>query len=168
MTISSAYQGLQIHHGFFSDAPYTSISFWLNGGASGGQHLQMYGVLNGVNQNAVYALNTPVANTWVQYTVPLSALGVANAPDFSAFVIQDDAGTAEPTFYLDDIQLNSAAAPALTHLMVNAGQSIRTADARWFGLNTAIWDGDLNIPQTDEFADQHGHAGVAFSGWFRF
>src|SRR5580704_6972272 len=31
VTISSAYQGIQIHHGFFSDSNYTSISFWLNG-----------------------------------------------------------------------------------------------------------------------------------------
>jgi hypothetical protein len=92
--------------------PYASLSFWLHGGSSGGQQLQVYGLLDaGGSQNqaqsARYNLNSPApaANTWQQYTIPLSALGVANQANFTGFVIQDSAGTAEPTFYLDDISL---------------------------------------------------------------
>ena len=90
--------------------PYASISFWLNGGTSGGQKLQMYGLvdLNGTNnwaQSARYSLGTQAANTWQQFIVPLSGLGVANSNNFTGFVIQDSQGTAEPTFYLDDISL---------------------------------------------------------------
>jgi len=167
-TITSAYGGIGVFHAGLTDGAYSSVSFWLNGGASGGQHLQMYGNLevagNNTAQAARYSLNAPLANTWQQYTVPLSALGVANATNFSGFVIQDSGGSSEPIFYLDDIQLNSAAAPAIVHLTVNAGQSIRTADARWFGINTPDWDGNLDTPQTIALLTNMGEQVLRFPG----
>ena len=96
--------GIQLYHPNMDSTPYASISFWLNGGSSGGQHLQIYGLLNGSGQSAT-SLGSVAANIWQQFTVPLSALGVANQATFSGFVIQDSAGTGEPTFYLDDISL---------------------------------------------------------------
>jgi hypothetical protein len=149
-TITNAYGGIGLYHSPLADTNYASISFWLNGGADGEQQLQMYGLLgaDGEGQSARYPLDTPQANTWTQYTVQLSALGVANVTNFSGFVIQDDAGTAEPTFYLDDIELVSGTAPSVTLLSVNASQPIRTADARWFGLNAAIWDSYFDSEQT--------------------
>jgi hypothetical protein len=106
----TAWQGIQIWNAGFSDAPYASLSFWLNGGTSGGQHLRIYALLDesSTNENvgqAPVALSTPPANTWAQYTVTLSSLGVAGVANFSGFVIQDSQGTTEPTFYLDDISL---------------------------------------------------------------
>src|ERR1017187_6745576 len=109
VTITAGFQGLQIHHADFTNTAYSSISFWLNGGPTGGQHLRVYGVLGGVNQTTNYPLSAPMANIWQQYTVPLAGFGVAKTTNFDAFVIQDAAGTAEPVFYVDDIQLNSAA-----------------------------------------------------------
>jgi hypothetical protein len=106
-----AWAGTQLYHPNMDSTPYASISFWLNGGSSGGQHLQVYGLLNGSGQSAHYALGTAAAGTWQQFTVPLSALGVANQATFSGFVIQDSAGTGEPTFYLDDISLVSTTTP---------------------------------------------------------
>ncbi len=111
----SAWQGIQIVNTEMSDAPYASISFWLNGGASGGQNLQMYGLEQvGSTQNSsagvICDLSKPQANTWTPYTVTLSELGGANVDNFTGFVIQDSAGTGEPTFDLDDIQLNTNAA----------------------------------------------------------
>jgi hypothetical protein len=149
-TIISAYGGIGFFHSPMADAAYGSITFWINGGPVGGQQLQMYGLLGagGADQGIIYSLNTPVANTWVQYTVPLSALGVANASDFSGFVIQDSGGSSEPTFYLDNVGLASATAPSVILLAVNASQRIRTADARFFGLNAAIWDSYFDSPQT--------------------
>ncbi|MGD0815282.1 MAG: alpha-L-arabinofuranosidase [Verrucomicrobiota bacterium] len=149
-TITEAYGGIGFFHSPMADTNYGSITFWINGGPDGGQNLQMYGLLgaDGADQGITYSLNTPVANTWVQYTVPLSALGVANATDFSGFVIQDGGGSSEPAFYLDDVGLVSATAPSVILLAVNATNAIRTADARWFGLNTAIWDGYFDSEQT--------------------
>jgi uncharacterized protein YvpB len=108
----TAWTGIQIVNTEMSDAPYANISFWLNGGTNGGQHLQMYGLEQvGSTQNygmgVNYPLDTPQANSWVQYTVPLSGLGVSNVANFTGFVIQDSVGMAEPTFYLDNIQLNT-------------------------------------------------------------
>ena len=37
--------GIQLYHPNMDSTPYSSISFWLNGGSSGGQHLQIYGLL---------------------------------------------------------------------------------------------------------------------------
>lgn len=152
VTVNSAWGGLQLYHPDMTNTAYASISFWLNGGSSGGQQLQMYGNLDvggsSTAQSARYYLDTPIANTWQQYIVPLSALGVANTTNFTGFAIQDSAGSAEATFYLDDIQLVSAAGPDLTHLTVNASQPVRTADARWFGMNVAVWDSAFDTPQT--------------------
>ncbi len=105
----------------------------------------------------VIILAAPLANTWQQYTVSLSALGVANTNNFTGFVIQDTAGSTEPTFYLDDIQLNAALPPpTVVHFTINAGQPIRTADARWFGLNAAVWDGYYDTPTTVSLLNQLG------------
>jgi alpha-N-arabinofuranosidase len=168
VTVTSAYGGIQLYHTDMTNTAYASISFYLNGGSIGGQQLQMYGSLDtggsSTAQSARYYLNTPVANTWQQYTVPLSALGVANVSNFTGFAIQDSAGSAEPTFYLDDIQLVNAAGPALTHLTVNAGQPIRTADARWFGINTPNWDSVLDTPQTMALLTNMGARALRFPG----
>jgi hypothetical protein len=169
VSITSGYAGIQLYHPYMADTNYASISFWLNGGASGGQSLQVYGMLSvGTNlneaQSARYSLSTPQANTWTQYTVLLSSLGVANVTNFSGFVIQDSANKAEPVFYLDDIQLNSSAAPTLTQLTVNASQSIRTADARWFALNSTIWDSGFDTSQTIAFLTNMGTQALRFPG----
>ena len=54
----------------------------------------------------------------------------------------------QPAFYVDDIQLVAKPAPTLVNLNVNVAQTIRMADSRWFGLNTATWDGDLGDAST--------------------
>jgi hypothetical protein len=101
---------MQLYHSDQDSTPYASLTFWLNGGASGGQRLQMYGLLHiGTTNNAyagvTYSLNALTANTWQQFTVPLPALDVANHANFTGFVIQDATGGTQPTFYVDDISL---------------------------------------------------------------
>lgn len=122
-TITSAWGGIQLDHVPMTNSVFGAVSFWLNGGTNGGQLLQMYGNLGSpqVAQGPRYYLASPLAHTWQQYTVPLSALGVANTTNFSGFAIQDSNGSAEPTFFLDDIQLISVNGPAVIHLSVNVG-----------------------------------------------
>lgn len=43
--------------------PYVSITFWLNGSASGGQNLKVYCLLNGGGSGTSYALGSVAANT---------------------------------------------------------------------------------------------------------
>ena len=114
---AGAWAGIQLYHLDINSAPYASISFWLNGGSSGGQKLQMYGLAhlgstNNFAQSQRYQLATLASGTWQQFTIPLSALGVANQTNFTGFVIQDSSGATEPTFYLDDISLVSTGAVA--------------------------------------------------------
>ena len=114
-------------------------------------------ILNNGAQSARYYLAAPAGNTWQQYTVSLSALGVANATNFTGFAIQDSAGSTESTFYLDDIQLDAVVPPpTLVHLTINAGQPLRTADARWFGLNAAMWDTNYDTPTTVSLLNELG------------
>jgi len=157
VTITNAYGGIQLTHSSMTNTAFASLSFWLNGGLSGGQQLQMYGNLSTGGQSARYHLAAPSANTWQQYTVSLAALGVANATNFTGFAIQDSAGSTESTFYLDDLQLDAVVPPpALTHFIINAGQPLRTADARWFGLNAAVWDSYYDTPTTISLLNELG------------
>src|SRR5208282_5169276 len=51
-------------------------------------------------------------NTWTQFNIPLSTLGVANNTNCEGFwFYASNAGTT--TFYVDSIQLNTATAPSL-------------------------------------------------------
>jgi hypothetical protein len=161
VTLASPYQGLQIYHPDMDSRLYSSVSFWINGGASGGQKLQVYGLLhvgtaNNAGQRQYFSLGTLHTNTWQQFIVLLSALGVANRTNFTGFVIQDRTGAAQPTFYVDDIQLLGAPAPALSHLSLNATQAVRSVDARWFAVNTAIWDSNFDTPATISLLQELG------------
>jgi alpha-L-arabinofuranosidase len=161
VTMTSGWQGLQIYHPNVNSSPYSSISLWLNGGPNGGQKLQVYGLLhvgttNNVGQGQYFSLGTLPTNAWQQFMVPLSTLGVANRTNFTGFVIQDRSGGAQPTFYMDDIQLLAAPAPVPVHLSLNVTQTVRSTDARWFGVNTAMWDGNLDTPQTIALLQQMG------------
>jgi hypothetical protein len=95
----------------FSTVPYASLNFWINGGASGASGIQVLGV---VGDSDVEFTNLPTlpANTWEQFTVPLSLLGVANISDCNGFWFwPTTSGTT--TFYVDAVQL---VVPAPFHL----------------------------------------------------
>ena len=111
VTITAAWGAFSLWHGNFDSTPYSDLTFWIHGGTSGGQQLRIYGELNGAGQPAV-DLPLPVAGTWQQVTVSLASLGVANSPNFSRFSVQDRSGSAQPTFYLDDIRLVAAGSPS--------------------------------------------------------
>ena len=52
----------------------------------------------------------------------------------------------------------------MTLLSVNASQPIRTADARWFGFNTPMWDSELDTPQTLALLTNMGTQALRFPG----
>ncbi|WP_301002366.1 glycoside hydrolase family 44 protein [Capsulimonas corticalis] len=100
---AGGWAALYLHSNPIDTSPYTSLSFWINGGPTGGQLLQVAADRNGGGQ-AGYQLS-PLTSGWQQITIPLSALGVADVTDFDGFYIQDRTGTSQPTFYVDDISL---------------------------------------------------------------
>jgi hypothetical protein len=123
VTITQGWQGIYIAHNAFNCSTYTNLVFWINGGASGGQQLQIQGHAGGAPQTAV-TLTTPTANTWTRYTVSLASIGVANRTDLDGFWVQG-VNTAQPTFYLDDIVLatNSTPSPTVTMTAPTGGSS---------------------------------------------
>ncbi len=117
VTISNAWGALSLAHNAMDSSLYTNLTFWINGGASGGQQLQIYAELSSGTKPAI---NLPAlaANTWQQFTFSLAALGVAGQPNFARFSIQDRIGAAQPTFYVDDISLITNAVTAGTNANV--------------------------------------------------
>ena len=146
---SGAYQALYLHHPAQPTAPFTALTFWINGGPTGGQRLQVQATLNGAAQTA-YALPAPQANTWTQVTIPLSALGIAGQTNFDGFWIQDASGAASvPVFYVDDMALVSGTqtAPGTT-IKVDIAASRHAISPLVYGVayGDAASLADLNAP----------------------
>jgi len=162
-----AWQALSFQHSDFNVTPYSSLIFWADGGNSGGQRLQVnlsYGP-NGATNGPTYALSPALpAGAWQQYTVPLSSLKATGVSNYNRVTIQLTASGTTNTFYVDDIQFGAVPAPALTHLGVDATQTIRPADARWFGVNTATWDSYLGNSQTLPLLQQAGCLALRWPG----
>ena len=119
VTLTAAWGAFSIHHNDMDSSPYTSITFWINGGSTGGQQLQLAALLGDVNGGTVSGTMTLGAlptNAWQQVTVSLAALGAANQPNLTRFWLQDQTGGAQPVFYVDDITLlaNPVTPPAVT------------------------------------------------------
>src|SRR5690242_5596890 len=52
VTSTAAWQAIYFHHAAFSTASYTGVSFWIHGGANGGQQLQVNATSGGNGQTA--------------------------------------------------------------------------------------------------------------------
>jgi hypothetical protein len=160
---TAAWQAIYLHHAAFNSSSYTHLSFWIHGGSTGGQRLQVQALLNGTAQTAV-ALAPLAANTWQQITLSLSSLGVANNANLDGFWIQDTSGTTQPTFYVDDIALVSPPAPSTVNVGIDATQIIRSVDARLFAVNAAAWDAIFDTPNTVSMLTDMGNQTLRFPG----
>ncbi len=87
-----------------STAGYSAVAFWIHGGQSGGQSLQVVGLRNG-NAQVVKPIPSPLAGQWTRVVIPLSQLALVNVWDFDGLLIQNSSGSAISTFYVDDIAL---------------------------------------------------------------
>ncbi|HXC99268.1 MAG TPA: invasin domain 3-containing protein, partial [Verrucomicrobiae bacterium] len=130
VTVTNGYGALYLEHADFSSTPYGTLTFWVNGGPTGGQVLAVQGTLGGVNQNSVFTF-TPAANTWKQINIPLASLGVANQPNFDGIWIQNNSGSPIPVFYVDDMSLIPPAPPSSgSNTVITANPSSLGADGR--------------------------------------
>ena len=141
---AAPYEGIHLHHAAFDSSNYTALTFWIHGGAVGGQRLQVGGILSGKGQTS-YNL-PPLQSSWQQVTILLSTLGVAGKPDLDGFYIGDISGTSSPTYLLDDISLTVVQAPSVVSINVDASQIRRTVDNRLFGLNCGAWESSFTSP----------------------
>lgn len=141
ISATAAYwEGISFHHAEFDTATYTDFTFWAHGGSNGGQRLQVYAEY-GSSTGPTYLLPAALAaNAWTQVKIPLSTLGIANRGNVHRITIQLRNNGTSGTFYLDDIQFSPQPVPALVNVSLNATQTLRTVDARHFGVNLAMWD----------------------------
>jgi alpha-N-arabinofuranosidase len=160
---AGAWQALYLHHDGFDTNGYVNLTFWIHGGPSGGQRFQVQATLNGAAQPAV-TLAPLASNTWQQITLSLASLGVANKPNMDGFWIQDSTGTTQPTFYVDEINLSALPPPSVVNLNVDATQIIRTADARHFGVNAAVWDALFDTATTISLLTEINNQALRFPG----
>ena len=150
---TNTYQAIYIEHTAFDSSPYSSISFWINGGSAGGQKLQIQGLLNSAAQPAITLAPLPT-NSWQHLNISLASLGVADQPNLSGFWIQDRIGAVQPTFYIDDITLlaNTNPPPPVTNapvsMMIDAGLNRHPISPLIYGVAFATSNqlADLNVP----------------------
>jgi hypothetical protein len=132
---AAAWQALYLHHAPQQSDNYTNLVFWIHGGASGGQRLQLQATIGGAAQTAV-ALQPLQSNSWQQIMISLAALGVSSTPNFDGFWIQDTSGTTQPTFYVDDIRLvgGTPPPPQTVTINVNAALNRRSINPQIYGV----------------------------------
>jgi alpha-L-arabinofuranosidase len=124
--------------------PYTNVSFWLNGGATGGQSVLVSGELGGSGMAGIWV--TASTNTWKPFTISLTALGINNKSNLTGFQLGN--GTSTQPFFIDDMRLVAAPTPAMVQVNVLATQSVRKVDGKVFGINQVAWDGNVNTSAT--------------------
>ncbi|MGA2748664.1 MAG: glycoside hydrolase family 44 protein [Verrucomicrobiota bacterium] len=90
---------------------FTNLTFWANGGSSGGQYLTVVGTLDSSGQGETVVVGPLASNAWKQFTVSLASLGVADETDFDGFWFQNNTGNTIPTYYIDDIVLVAGPPP---------------------------------------------------------
>ena len=103
-----AWSGLMFHHPGVDLAQYQALEFWVHGGTTGGQSVQLVlsdgtQTLGAVPLDA--ALGAPIApGTWQKVTVSLSDLGLLSGTLVDLY-FQDGSGADQGTLYLDDLSL---------------------------------------------------------------
>lgn len=100
---ASAWSALSLRHDPFDTTGYGNLTFWINGGATGGQKLHVVATLNDAGQSSGVDIGPLAANTWQQITIPLASLGASGVSNFTGFWIQEWTGSDQPTFYVDDV-----------------------------------------------------------------
>lgn len=144
----NAWEGLSFHHSMFSTVPYSALAFWANGGAVGGQLLQVYAEYSTNSTTPVYLAPLPT-NAWVQFVIPLADLGIADCTNVHRLTLQLTSFGTTDTWYVDDVELIAKPAPEIVRIHLDASQKVRPVHPCWFGVNTAIWDNDFGDNNTE-------------------
>ncbi len=129
----------------------------------GGQTLNVQALRGGAAQPAV--LIGPLApGEWQEFVIPLAQLGIANVADLDGLWLQENSGTTQPTFYVDDVHLEFAPPPSVVNVTVKPKERIRKVDRRMFGINAAVWDGAYASPNTQALLTELNNQALRFPG----
>lgn len=132
-----AYQGEPLN-----TSSYNTLTFWANGGPSGGQRVTISAAVN-FNGDGLpsYTIDALPANTWRKYEIPLAALGVQGQSNITNFGFMNTSGATAPTFYIDEIKLSPAQASTLlqvTGLPMSSGPAIPSLQSRGLQIEQGV------------------------------
>ena len=96
-----AWSALALHHDTFATAPYTKLTFYINGGAEGGQRLMVKAMVDGKALDSSYVIE-PKARTWTIVDIGLADLGVVNR-NIDGLMLQAEGAPYKP-YYITKIQ----------------------------------------------------------------
>jgi len=108
---ADAWGAVYFEHTAFDPSTFTNVSLWINGGSSGGQRLQLQAIYNGYAVSSGILLAPLPTNGWTHLNAPMSSLVPPGQGLIDGLWIQDRTGTPQPTFYVDDILLQSDDSP---------------------------------------------------------
>ncbi len=145
VTYTAGWAGLYLHAApAINLSAYQTLRFWAHGGASGTRAIKIVANGDGAHERP---LSVP-ANTWTQFDVALSALG--SPTTLSDLYWQDNSDGAQPTFYLDEVQLiGSGPEPGTTiALNIDAQADVHPISPDIYGINYAdeALAAELNLP----------------------
>ena len=150
---AGAWQALYFHNNPFDPAGFTKLTIWTHGGTSGGQLLQVQAVSGGGAVAPGQSLAPLAANSWQQISIPVSTLLPPGQSTIDGFWLQDRSGTAQPTFYVDDISLITGPTPppgtnSTVAVRVDAGANCHPIPPEIYGVAFASTAelSDLNVP----------------------
>jgi len=160
---ADGFEALYLQHPALPTDAYESLKFWIHGGATGGQTLNVVALRSGTGQPAVH-IGPLAAGAWQEFVIPLAQLGIANVSDLDGLWLQENAGVTQPTFFVDDIHLEFAPPPSVVNVAINPKERIRKVDRRMFGLNAAVWDGAYPSPNTQQLLTELNNQSLRFPG----
>lgn len=110
ITPSGAWGGLYLHHSGLAVAGRQNLEFWIHGGATGGQQIQIYAEDTRGRAPVVLPLSrykNPIVAAWQKITIPLVDLALGSSP-LTGLVFQNATNGSQATYFLDDIALTGS------------------------------------------------------------
>ncbi|MGI4788612.1 MAG: hypothetical protein ACRYFS_07155 [Janthinobacterium lividum] len=126
---AGGWQAIYLHHAALQTTPMMYVSFWINGGATGGQPLIVRALRSGVPQKTV-VLGTLKANVWQRVLIALPKLGIGSVPNMDGLWIQNNSAKTLAPFYVDQISLTTALS-TLPPMPAPAAPAGFTAAPKW-------------------------------------
>jgi len=157
---TGSWQAWYLEHDSINTSLYSGVSLWVNGGSSGGQSVGVNAVGPTSNPRTYFIAPT---NGWQQFTVSFATLGASNVSNLNGIQIWN-AGTLQSNFYIDDVRLIAAPAPAAVHVGVMSTQIVRTVDSKIFGINQVAWDGNVFTPTSLNLMSDLGNPCLRWPG----
>jgi alpha-N-arabinofuranosidase len=160
---ADGFEALYLQHAAMPTEAFESLRFWIHGGTTGGQTLNVVALRADGARPAVPIGPLPAA-AWTEFVIPLERLGVGDVADLAGLWLQESSGVTQPTFYVDDISLEFAPPPSVVNVTVDPKEKIRKVDRRLFGLNAAVWDAAYASPNTQALLSELNNQALRFPG----